>query len=220
MTSPHHLHATRTTWALDVALTRLHQLARLETRHRSDQYLAAADRLRSPIYGVRHATGDHADPVGAVLTAPEGSGHTSGWVELSQRAHDRLTWIATQFRAQPGQAPLTAIRNRIPMLLPGTAALLAKHLADEDTWIRAAVRLEPAGMPLVGVPCPRCGHRTLTAHTDGPTNTWTITCTCLCVGQGCRCGMPGAVEGAQHIWPRNVVLTPATTSNEGESDRG
>ncbi|XTZ17063.1 hypothetical protein ACQSSU_06700 [Micromonospora echinospora] len=213
MHSPHHHHATRVAWALHTALARLTELVAIETRRRGDHYLAAADRLRSPVYGVRHTTGDHADPVSGILTAPQPSGHTSGWVELSRRATDRLEWIARQFRAEPGRAALDAIHHRIPHLLPGTAALLHRHLADEDAWIRTACRLEPAGMPLVGVPCPRCSVRGLTVHTDGPQDAWTVTCTCLCVGQGCTCQMDGAVEGVQHIWPRADVLDAVTTAH-------
>ncbi|WP_416902740.1 hypothetical protein [Micromonospora echinospora] len=206
MTSPHHLHATRTAWALHTALTRLSELVTVETRRRSDHYLAAANQLRSPVYGVRHATGDHADPVGGVLTAPDAT-VPARWADLSQTAHGRLSGIAGMFRANPGSDPHTAIVGRIPHLTPSTAAILHKHLTDEDAWIRAAVRLEPAGTPLVGVSCPRCGVRQLQVHTDGPAEAWTVTCSCVCVGQGCRCGAEGAVEGVAHIWPRATVIT-------------
>ncbi|MCM0673181.1 hypothetical protein NCC78_00315 [Micromonospora phytophila] len=43
---------------------------------------------------------------------------------------------------------------------------------------------------------------------------WTVVCATnrLCAGvglvegEGCPCGMPGAVEGVAHIWPHPLVL--------------
>jgi hypothetical protein len=226
--TPHHHHATRLAWALHTALGRLRELTALEARQRVDEHLAAADGLRSPLYGVRHATGDHADPVSGTLTLPDATGRVIRWADLWQRATDRLEWIAGQIGPASGWTVglmtasghydvLFRIHIGIPRLSPSTAAVLARHLADEDRWIRDAVRMPPAGQPLAGVPCPRCDTRQLTVHTDGPQDAWTVTCTCVCVGQGCRCQMPGAVEGVQHIWPRSTVLT---STDKGESDRG
>lgn len=206
--TPHHLHATRTAWAVHTALGRLTELVAAEVRQQVDHALAAADGLRSPLYGQRHAIGGHADPVTATVEATRAQPAVTTWAELRQRAHDRLKWIAAQLDGTPGD-PLAAVRDRIPALSPSRAAVLTRHLTDEDTWIRAAARMPPTGQPLVGVPCPRCGIRGLQVHTDGPETVWTVTCQCVCVGQGCRCGMPGAVEGVQHIWPRSDVLTGA-----------
>ncbi|WDZ87201.1 hypothetical protein [Micromonospora cathayae] len=204
--TPHHLHAVRTTWALHTALTRLGELAVLESRLRTDETLSAADGLRSPLYGQRHATGGHSDPVSATLTLHDATARVTRWADLSQRATDRLRWIADMIGATPAPDPWWRIHTRTPRLPAATAATITRHLADEDTWIRAAVRLAPAGQPLTGVPCPRCGVRQLQVHTDGPEASWTVTCTCICVGQGCACGMDGKVEGVQHIWPRHQVL--------------
>lgn len=209
MTSPHHLHATAAAWATRAATRRLAQLAALEARQTVHAALAAAPGLRSPTYGTRHGVGDHADPTLTTLTAAPV--RLVQWADLLRRADDRLTWIAghvagRRAEAAAGMDPVDRILTVLPKLQPGTAAIVGEHLADENTWIRDAVRMPPSGALLPGVPCPRCGVRQLQVHTEGPESAWTVTCSCRCVGQGCRCGMPGAVEGVAHIWPRYGVL--------------
>lgn len=207
MITPHHLAATAAAWSLRAARGRLAHLARTEARRADAELLAAATLLRSPTYGTRHGVGDHGDPTG--LCAGQREPRITTWRDLLARSDHRLGWLAEQLRVADGIFPaLDCIRDAIPTLLPGTAARVGQHLADEDAWVRAAVRLAPATTPLPGVPCPHCGERQLQVHTAGPVDAWTVVCATgrICVGPGCRCGMPGAVEGAPHIWPRALVL--------------
>ncbi|MFU8850651.1 hypothetical protein ACNAW0_06665 [Micromonospora sp. SL1-18] len=117
--------------------------------------------------------------------------------------------------------PLGRIIEMIPGTLPGTAAVLARHLADEDALLRRPdwLNLPPGRQPLVGMPCPACAERGLYVQTAGPESVWTaVVCDCPCKGvsdtggNGCPCGMPGAVEGVTPIWPRHVVLGAVNTS--------
>lgn len=206
MMSPHHLHAVSAAWSLAAARGRLAELARLEAASNGRALLDAAPCLRSTsAYGTRHSTGGHGDPTVSTLTARPIP--ATWWSDLTHRLDQRVRWTADRIAPGPGD-PLTRLITRIPAMLPATAAVVARHLADEDTWVRAAIALPPAQHPLIGIGCPSCGQRSLHVQSAGPQEAWTVVCTagCVCTGQGCPCDMPGAVEGAQHIWPRDVVL--------------
>lgn len=43
-----------------------------------------------------------------------------------------------------------------PRVLPGTAAVLAPHLADEDEMVRGWVEIGAARQQLPGIACPAC----------------------------------------------------------------
>ncbi|MFF0823038.1 hypothetical protein ACFYUR_21975 [Micromonospora haikouensis] len=204
--TPYHLHALAAAWSLQAARGRLAQLARTESTRHTTELLAAATVLRSPTYGTRHSSGDHGDPTGVTLLTAEP--RVTTWADLLGRLDHRLAWLAGQVGGDLGWTPLTCILVAIPAMSPGTARIVAQHLADEDAWVRAAVRLAPATTPLPGVACPHCGERQLVVQTAGPTEVWTVVCATgrPCTGQGCGCEMPGAVEGAAHIWPRTAVL--------------
>ncbi|WP_420123191.1 hypothetical protein [Nakamurella sp.] len=211
MTSPHHMHATAAALAVRDARTRMATLATTTARRAVDHRLQAATVLRSPTYGTRHAIGGHGDPVGGLLTAPAPTTRDTTWVDLFRRSTGRLEWLARMIHADEGPA-VGRILTAIPRLSPATAAVVARHLVDEDAWVRAAVGLGPACSPLPGVVCPHCGERQLVVQTAGPVEAWTVVCATgrLCTGAGCPCGMPGAVEGVPHIWPRAVVLAGVT----------
>lgn len=215
--TPYHLqHALAAAWSLQAARRRLADLAAVEARQNARGLTDAADGLRSTTYGQRHATGGHSDPVSGLLTAGTRPARQTWWADLLHRSSDKLNWLAQQLdgrrpEAAFGMDPIARILAAVPKVQPGTARVAAQHLADEDTWVRAAVGMPAGGTPLTGVPCPRCGIRQLTAHTDGPAEVWTVTCPCVCVGAGCPCGMPGAVEGVAHIWPRAAVLGAVAT---------
>ncbi|MEU4777486.1 hypothetical protein [Micromonospora sp. NPDC023633] len=206
MTSPHHLHAVAAAWSLQAARTALAQLARAANRRAADDLLAAASILRAPVYGTRLSGGGHGDPTTGVLLAPP-TAHETTWADLLQRSTGRLDWLADAIRCPTGLT-VGRIREHIPALPPGTVRLVARHLADEDAWVRAAIRQPRPVEPLTGVPCPHCGERQLVVQTAGPVDAWTVICTTgrLCTGAGCPCGMPGAVEGVAHIWRRADVL--------------
>ncbi|TDC42073.1 hypothetical protein [Micromonospora sp. KC213] len=218
MTSPHHLHATAAAWSLHTARTHLAQLADEEAAQIAAEQLEAPALLRSPAWGRRHALGGHGDPTpGMVVVATDRRpARRNRWALLLARADRRITGVAAMLRLD-GPDPLRLILDTIPSTQPGTAAIVARHLADEDTWVRNAIDLRPAREPLPGVACPHCGERQLYVQTAGPVNAWTVVCSTgrLCTGEGCPCGMPGAVEGVAHIWPRSTVLTecnkPMTT---------
>ncbi|TDB92424.1 hypothetical protein E1091_12950 [Micromonospora fluostatini] len=224
MTTPHHLAATAAAWSLQEARRRLAQLARDEVRLADAGLLAAASALRSPTYGTRHSSGDHGDPTGQWAGTREP--RITTWADLLDRLDHRLRWLGDTLRCPDGPA-LGRILTALPTLQPGTARVVAAHLADEDAWVRAACRMPAATTPLPGVECPHCGERQLQVLCAGPVDAWVVVCATgrPCTGQGCRCGMPGAVEGAPHIWPRARVLgavagvVPKRNPRTGKRDR-
>lgn len=204
MMSPHHLHATTAAWSLQAARHRLAELVDAERAMNGQQLLSAAP-IRSGTYGTRHATGGHADPTSSGIGATTVIRDTQ-WTDLAWDITTRLTGPAAHL---PGTGdPLGRILAAIPRMLPGTAAVTTTLLVRLDERVRRELRLSPDRELLPGVPCPACGRRLLYAQTAGPRDAWTVVCGagCICSGTGCPCGMPGAVEGARHIWPRAVVV--------------
>lgn len=207
---PYLLHARTAAWSLHTARTALADLARAEQiRTPWPEPLPAAPCLRAPTYGQRHAIGGHADPVSGRVAVELPPVRSTGWIKRLATHQGRLSGLARMLGAT-GHDPLAAIQAALPRMLPGTARVVAAHLRDEDDLVRGWLDLAPAVEPLPGVACPACTQRRLVVNTGGPEAAWTVTCACLCVGQGCPCGMAGAVEGVQHIWPRQQVIGSAT----------
>ncbi|WFE45320.1 hypothetical protein [Verrucosispora sp. WMMD1129] len=212
--TPHHLTAAAAAESLRDAQRVLARRATAEARQRGEALIAAGP-ISSPTYGSRHAVGGHADPVIATLTLSRASAHETTWLELLRRLDGKLSWLADTIHAGSGPTPVGRIRDTIPRLLPGTARIVARHLADEDAWVRALPGDWPTNRrPLPGVPCPHCGQRQLQVQCAGPVDVWTVVCATgqLCVGAGCGCGMAAAVEGAPHIWRRADVIGAAATA--------
>ncbi|WP_245730841.1 hypothetical protein [Micromonospora pallida] len=88
---------------------------------------------------------------------------------LSDRADRRIAGLAVMTRLAADTDPLGRLIAGIPALLPGTAAIVARHLADEDAWIRNAVGLYAERSLVPGEPpCPVCQVRRLEVQTAGP----------------------------------------------------
>ena len=215
--TPHHLHALAAAWSLHEARERLTELARAEAHRNTTSLLDAAPIRSSSAFGIRHGVGGHGDPTTAVLLAPRPTRETT-WLDLLHRLDHKVTWLADQIGCAPAAVtdPTARIAAGLPYLRlqPGTARVVAQHLADEDTWVRDAIRRPRPVQPLPGIACPGCDQRTLYVQLAGPRDAWTVVCTtgCRCRGvaldpaRSCPCGMPSAVEGVAHIWPRHVVL--------------
>ncbi|SCL16407.1 hypothetical protein GA0074692_0022 [Micromonospora pallida] len=210
--TPYHLHATANAWSLRKAHTHLAQLADDEAKQIAAEQLEAPEALRSPSWGRRHALGGHGDPTPDMVATADRMPRINRWKVLLDRADRRIAGLAVMTRLAADTDPLGRLIAGIPALLPGTAAIVARHLADEDAWIRNAVGLYAERSLVPGEPpCPVCQVRRLEVQTAGPVEVWTVVCAeqCLCTGQGCRCGLDGAVEGVAHIWPRAAVLAVA-----------
>jgi hypothetical protein len=207
--TPHHLHATANAWSLRVARDHLAQLADDEAKQIAAEQLEAPEALRSPSWGRRHALGGHGDPTPDMVATADRLPRLNRWKVLLDRADRRIAGLAVMTRLATDTDPLGRLIAGIPDLLPGTAAIVARHLADEDAWIRNATGHAQERSLVPGEPpCPVCQVRRLEVQTAGPVEAWTVVCAeeCRCTGTGCRCGVEGAVEGVAHIWPRAVVV--------------
>lgn len=207
MTSPHHLHATAAAWSLKSVLEHLAQLAEVGAAHIAAETLEAPTLLRSPAMGRRHALGGDTSGL-AAATDPQPA-RRNRWADMHTRSHRRLGWLADQLPTPAGPDGWWRLYDTIPRLQPGTAAVITRHLADEDTCVRTAVGCGPQRERLRGVTCPACRRRDVYVQTSGPQEAWTVVCTagCRCLGLGCRCRASGAVEGVTHIWPRHAIVT-------------
>lgn len=208
--TPHHLHAVAAAWSLQAARQDLADLARDEAAQIAAEAREFRTLLRSPVYGGRHASGGHSDPTPRMIALAARPERRNRWAEMLDRLDGKLDWIADTLCLPYGlDDGIDRIIEFVPAMPPGAARVVAQHLADEDAWVRAAIRQPRPTAPLPGVPCPHCGERQLQVQTAGPVDAWTVTCATgrLCTGHGCPCRMPGAVEGVAHIWRRADVLS-------------
>ena len=207
--TPHHLHALAAAWSLQAARQVLADLARDEAAQIAAERDEEPSLLRSTVYGGRHGSGSHSDPTPRMIALADRPERRNRWAEMRERLDGKLDWLADTLRLPYGlDDGIDRIIECTPAVSPGTAAALGRHLADEERWVRDAIRQPRPTTPLIGVPCPHCGERQLVVQTAGPIDAWTVVCATgrHCTGAGCRCGMPGAVEGVAHIWPRSDVL--------------
>jgi hypothetical protein len=216
--TPHHLQATAAAWSLTDARQHLATLADDEAAQIAAEASEEPALLRSTVYGSRHGSGSYSDPTVGMIATADRPPRRNRWAEMSARAERRITGIAAMLRITGVLDPLACIIAALPNTLPGTAAVIAQHLQDEDRWIREAIGIAALRVPILHAPCPACRCRTLHVQAEGPRETWTVVCDgarppgggphrpCLCTGTGCPCRMDGAVEGVAHIWPRAVVL--------------
>jgi len=212
--TPHHLHAAAAAWSLQAARGHLAVYAAEEAAQINAEAMEVPSVLRSTVYGSRTGSGGHSDPTPGMVGIADRPERRNRWAEMGERAERRITGIASMLRIDGVRDPLACILAVLPNTQPGTAAVLAKHLADEDRWIREAIGVGRTYAPILGEPCPHCGERQLVVQTAGPVDAWTVVCATgrLCVGVGCPCGMPGAVEGVAHIWPRAAVIGAVVAS--------
>lgn len=218
--TPHHLHAVAAAWSLQAALTAL------ETAAKHSLALTGSSAFRdvsipSQVFGRRHALGGHSDPVADLALGAWAPARPDPYAAALGGILRELDALAGHLPGAPGQDPATRIRHAIPALSDHAAQRTAEALAHLDQSARRVLGIGPARRPLPGNPppeCPACRARALEVQTAGPEDAWTVVCPgtrepgggphrpCLCTGPGCPCGMPGAVEGVAHIWPRAAVI--------------
>lgn len=173
--------------------------------------LEASDCLRSPIYGLTRTSGISDGGILAAVQA--GVTEHNRWTELRQHAADHVAQAVILARsAAPGirGGPLSTIAHALPAASPSTARDIGHYLWDADRAIRTRLALPPDRQLLVGVPCPVCEVRLLSACTTSPHRAaWTVLCgaDCRCTGKTCPCVTSGSVPayGVAHIWRWTVI---------------
>ncbi|SCL32040.1 hypothetical protein GA0070616_4378 [Micromonospora nigra] len=216
---PHHLHATRA--ATTLATTRRHLDQAVDDeyldRRQEARTIAAAASLQAwrPIPGPS-GKGGHGDPSGrSAVDQLEPEVRAGRLARLAASTTATLTWLTTALSITITGDPLPALTAAIPILRPATSRELTLWLDEADQQIRDRLGLDPAGVDLPRVRCPRCARRALTAHTLGSRHTWTIVCTtnCVCLGPTCPCQMPIRTIGVRHVWgPDHPLVASLTTA--------
>lgn len=171
----HQLHASAALHSLRAALAVLDHRADDEYRAIATERAAAADPLKSPTFGRRHALGGHGDPTGdAILTI--GTTRTNRWAELEHTVHSQLAGVAQHLPAAAG-SPLDRIAAGLPAM-SGTAAAATRRLLDRiDSRIRRLLH-EPDDRQLLSrVRCPACDTVALVLRTSAPPADRIIQCT-------------------------------------------
>ncbi|MFF0721325.1 hypothetical protein [Micromonospora sp. NPDC003816] len=214
MTSLHHQHADAVAATLDAALWQLDAHAVMEARAIADLADAAADPIRSPTWGRRHALGGHGDPVGDAILGLGGRIRRNRYADLSREVTEQLDGVARHLPAPLGwTAPLTRIRDAIPAMTTHAAGRTTLLLDRLNGRIRRQLRIGTGLDHLAGLECPACRDRLVSAYTAAPA---TVICRCdhcRCTGPGCHCRLPGAVVGAPHVWVRARAVAGAIPTN-------
>jgi hypothetical protein len=160
---PEHLKAGAALWSLRAALTLLTDREAAEDRAIADERVAAADPLKSPIYGTRQAAGGHGDPTTDALLVLDDPPRDNPYTALAVEVAGQLANVA-QHLPEPVRDGMRVVGadsvTRIEAALPAmsrAAATATWQLADRlDSRIRRLLR-EPADRRYVPrVRCPWC----------------------------------------------------------------
>ncbi|MDP9799363.1 hypothetical protein J2S43_007875 [Catenuloplanes nepalensis] len=153
MTHPHHARAAAALWTLCVALDQLDDRVREENDAILAERATAADPLKSPSWGRRHALGGHGDPTGDAIAAL-GPPRPNRWAALRTEVWSQLRDVAEHL---PGLAdPLDRLRAAVPHMSDRMADATQLFADRIDGRVRRLLGL-PADRQLVPrVPCPAC----------------------------------------------------------------
>ncbi|MEW2474631.1 hypothetical protein AB0875_12650 [Micromonospora gifhornensis] len=206
--TPHHLAATAAGYCLADSLAALEMWAMEAVREALVGTSSIRDNgLRSPIWGGRHALGGHGDPTATTALGAWAPGGPNPHAALLGDILRQLDQAAGHLPGAPGMDPLTRIRQAIPAMSVLAATRTAEALEHLDGTVRRRLGAPSPWRHLSGRECPACQGRLLFELACAPGDR-PVVCRddCRCVGPGCGCGMPGAVEGAPHIWRRADVI--------------
>lgn len=174
LTHPTQLRATAALWSLRAALAALDNRTADEARAIIGEQAAAADPLKSPLWGRRHALGGHGDPTGdAVLTL--GPARSNRWAVLADEVQDQLAGVAREL-PPASTTDLDRFAAAIPAMSPTAATATRKLLDRIDSRIRRLLH-EPSDRQLVPrIRCPACDAVGLAIRTSAPLAQQVVEC--------------------------------------------
>jgi hypothetical protein len=172
---PEHLKAGAALWSLRAALTLLTDREAAEDRAITDERVAAADPLRSPVYGTRQAAGGHGDPTTDALLVLDEPARDNPYTALTVEVAGQLANVAQHLPAA-GHDSVTRIEAALPAM-SRAAATATWQLADRlDSRIRRQLR-EPADRRYVPrVRCPWCDAVSLMMREAPPLDARVVEC--------------------------------------------
>lgn len=175
MTHPNQLHAQAALWSLRAALRLLADRARAESRAIALQAAAAAEPLRSPVWGRRQALGGHGDPTGDAVN----HGHearTNRYAELSDQVWGQLSDVAQHLPPSAGD-PVDRIAAALPTMGP-IAVVATRRLLDRiDGRLRRLLHEADDRQLMPRVRCPACQAVSLVLRTSAPQAQRVVECT-------------------------------------------
>ncbi len=175
--SPEHLRAGAALWSLRAALTLLRDREAAEDRAIADERAAAADPLKSPLYGSRRALGGHGDPTSEALLLLREPRRDNRFTTLREEVQGQLADVACHLPDPGGATSMGRIRAALPAMSK-TAAEAVWTLADRiDGRIRRLLD-EPADRQwLPRVKCRLCGAVSLMMRLAPPREARVVECT-------------------------------------------
>jgi hypothetical protein len=174
--TPEHLRAGAALWSLRASLSTLERREAEEARAIADERAAAADPLKSPVYGARQALGGHSDPTSEALLVIGGPPRSNRFSDLADEVTGQLADVA-QHLPPAGHDSLTRIEAALPALSKAAAAA-TWQLADRiDSRIRRLLR-EPLDRKYVPrARCPWCDAVSLMMRLAPPRALRVVECT-------------------------------------------
>lgn len=175
--TPEQLRAGAALWSLRASLTLLAEREAAEARAITDERAAAADPLKSPIWGSRRGSGGHSDPVGDALLVLREQPRGNRYSDLVEEVETQLAYVARHLPAA-GHDPLGRIEAALPTMSKAAAERVHRDVLDRiDGRIRRLLH-EPADRQFVPrVRCRDCQAVSLLMRKAPPLEQRVVECT-------------------------------------------
>lgn len=175
MNHPHQLHAQAALWSLRAALRLLADRARAEARAIALEAAAAAEPLRSPVWGRRQALGGHGDPTGDAVDHGQAP-RANRYAELADEVWGQLSDVAQHLPPSAGD-PVDRIGAALPTMGP-VALVATRRLLDRiDGRLRRLLHEVDDRQLMPRARCPECGAASLVLRTSAPQSQRVVECT-------------------------------------------
>ncbi|BEL07845.1 hypothetical protein Q0Z83_060360 [Actinoplanes sichuanensis] len=188
--TPEHLRASAALWSLRASLSTLSDREAAEDKAIADERVAAADPLKSPVWGGRQALGGHSDPTTDALLQLTGPVRENRFTPLLEEVTGQLANVA-QHLPPAGVTSLVRIVAALPQLSK-PAAFSTWQLADRiDSRIRRLLSLPGDRQYVPRVKCPWCDAVSLVMRLEPPQPDRVVECT-TCTGAWLWADVAGA----------------------------
>jgi hypothetical protein len=182
--TPERLRAGAAAWSLRQSLAMLHDRQAQEDRAIADERAAAADPLKSPVYGGRQALGGHSDPTSDALLVLHDTSRANRYSALADEVGDQLSGVA-QHLPEPMRDgmrisiadPLRRIESGI-QVMSKTAATATWRLLDKiDGRVRRLLGEPQDRQYIPRARCPWCDAVSLSVRLAPPRDARVVECT-------------------------------------------
>ena len=174
--TPEHLRAGAALWSLRASLGLLHDRDALEARVIADERAAAADTLKSTVWGSRRALGGHSDPTSDALLLIGDPPRVNRYTALVEEVTGQLDGVARHL-PPAGHDPLGRIEAAIPALSQAAAEATRALLDRIDGRIRRLLHEPQDRQHIPRVRCPWCDAVSLTMRLAPPRHARVVECT-------------------------------------------